>query len=380
MHAIRNPRANFSFPCSVIHRAQSFRNGFVTACIKYDSVRANFAGKARDSGESSPKVNYRQLGQGPLTVSEISFGTWLTLAGGVERTQAIACVHAALDRGITLFDTANQYGAGEAERCLGEALRTGSKSRDQYLIATKLFNPVGDERDRGCSAAQVVKQLDRSLQRLGTDYIDLYQCHRYDKETPLEETLEALNRAVQSGKVRAIGLSEWPVDKIVAAAEISSAQGWTPMTGSQPQYSLLWRKPEAAVFAACKAHGLGNIVYSPLAQGVLTGKYKPGQPPPEGSRAANPEMNITMETNGRHFRSDFLLAAVAQLNPIAADLGLTMTQLALAWVLRREEVSSAIIGASRPEQIAASVAASGVKLSAEALSRIDTVLSEVVLR
>ena len=325
-------------------------------------------------------MQFRRLGKGPLTVSEISFGTWLTLAGGVERTQAIACVHAALEQGITLFDTANQYGAGEAERCLGEALRTSSKSRDQYLIATKLFNPVGDEPDRGCSAAQVVKQLDRSLQRLGSDYIDLYQCHRYDKETPLEETLEALDRAVQSGKVRAIGLSEWPVDKIVAAAQISAAHNWTPMTGSQPQYSLLWRKPEAAVFAACKAHGLGNIVYSPLAQGVLTGKYKPGQPPPEGSRAANPEMNITMETNGRHFRSDFLLAAVAQLNPIAADLGLTMTQLALAWVLRREEVSSAIIGASRPEQIAASVAASGVKLPAEALSRIDAVLSEVVLR
>jgi len=323
---------------------------------------------------------YRRLGQGPLTVSEISFGTWLTLAGGVERAQAIGCVHAALDEGITLFDTANQYGAGEAERCLGEALRTSGRSRDQYLIATKLFNPVGDEPDRGCSAAQVAKQLDRSLQRLGTEYIDLYQCHRFDKETPLDETLDALDRAVQSGKVRAIGLSEWPVDKIIAAAESAAAHGWTPMTSSQPQYSLLWRKPEAAVFAACKEHGLGNIVYSPLAQGVLTGKYKPAQPPPEGSRAANPAMNITMETNGRHFRSDFLLAAVAQLNPIVADLGLTMTQMALAWVLRRDEVSSAIVGASRPEQIAASAAASGVELPEEALARIDAILDGVVLR
>jgi aryl-alcohol dehydrogenase-like predicted oxidoreductase len=298
----------------------------------------------------------------------------------VERGQAIACVHAALDQGINLFDSANQYGAGEAERVLGEALRTAPQSRDQYMVATKVFNPVGDEPDKGLSAAQIAKQLDRSLSRLGTDYIDLYQCHRYDRETPLDETLEALDRAVKSGKVRSIGLSEWPADKIVAAAQSTAAHGWTPMTSSQPQYSLLWRKPEAAVFAACKDYGLGNIVYSPLAQGVLTGKYKPGQPPPEGSRAANPEMNITMETNGRHFRSDFLLAAVARLNPIASDLGLTMTQLALAWVLRRPEVSSAIVGASRPEQIAASVAASGIILPEEALVRMDDVLSAVVLR
>jgi aryl-alcohol dehydrogenase-like predicted oxidoreductase len=325
-------------------------------------------------------MQFRRLGQGPLTVSEISFGTWLTVAGGVERRQAIACVHAALDQGINLFDTANQYGAGEAERVLGEALRTAPQSRDKYLIATKVFNPVGDEPDKGLSAAQIAKQLDRSLSRLGTDYIDLYQCHRYDKETPLDETLEALDRAVKSGKVRSIGLSEWPADKIIAAAQSTTAHSWTPMTSSQPQYSLLWRKPESAVFAACKNYGLGNIVYSPLAQGVLTGKYKPGQPPPEGSRAANPEMNITMETNGRHFRSDFLLAAVAQLNPIAAELGLTMTQLALAWVLRRPEVSSAIVGASRPEQIAGSVAASGIKLPYEALVRIDSVLTAVVLR
>jgi aryl-alcohol dehydrogenase-like predicted oxidoreductase len=325
-------------------------------------------------------MNFRQLGKGPLTVSEISFGTWLTVAGGVGRAQAISCVHAALAHGINLFDTANQYGAGEAERVLGEALRIASQSRDKYLIATKLFNQVGDEPDKGLSAAQVAKQLDRSLERLGTDYIDLYQCHRYDKETPLEETMEALDRAVHSGKVRAIGLSEWPVDKIVAAAEISTRRNLTPMTSSQPQYSMLWRKPEAAVFAATRQHGLGNLAYSPLAQGVLTGKYKPGEPPPEGSRAANPEMNITMETNGRHFRSDFLLTAVAQLNPIAADLGLTMTQLALAWVLRREEVSSAIVGASRPEQIAASVAASGVTIPAQVLAQIDAVLNPVVLR
>ena len=229
-------------------------------------------------------MQYRKLGNGPLTVSEISYGTWLTVGGKVEREQAIRCVHTALDLGINLFDTANMYGAGESERVLGEALRNSGRTRDQYLIATKVFNPVGDEPDKGLSATQIAKQLDRSLERLGVDYIDLYQCHRYDKETPLEETLEALDLAVKSGKVRSIGLSEWPVDKIIAAAQLTAAHQFTPMTSSQPQYSMLWRKPEAAVFAACHEHGLGNIVYSPLAQGVLTGKYQrrasssPGQP------------------------------------------------------------------------------------------------------
>src|SRR5580698_7657871 len=184
-------------------------------------------------------MRYRGLGNGPLVVSEISFGTWLTVAGGVERERAIACIHAALELGITLFDTANQYGAGGAERVLGDGLRASGVSRDKYLIATKVFNPVGDEPDKGLSAAQIAKQLDRSLARLDTDYIDLYQCHRYDKETPLDETLEALDRAVQSGKVRAIGLSEWPADKIAAAAGLTAAHGWTPMTSSQPQYSML---------------------------------------------------------------------------------------------------------------------------------------------
>jgi aryl-alcohol dehydrogenase-like predicted oxidoreductase len=324
-------------------------------------------------------MQYRKLGCGPLTVSEISFGTWLTVGAHVERATAVACIHAALDQGITLFDTANMYAAGEAERVLGEALRSSGRSRDQYLIATKVFNPVPPEPDKGLSAGQIAKQLDRSLERLGVEYIDLYQCHRYDKETPLDETLEALDRAVRSGKVRSIGLSEWPVEKIVAAAELTAAHGWTPMTSSQPQYSMLVRKPEAQVFAACREHGLGNIVFSPLAQGVLTGKYKPGQPPPQESRAANPDMNFTMETLGRRFRSDFLLAAVEQLKPIAADLGLTMTQMALAWVLRRPEVSSAIVGASRPEQVAANAAGSGITLSAEALARIDAILNPVVL-
>ncbi len=320
----------------------------------------------------------RQLGNGPLTVSELSFGTWLTVAGGVAREQAIRCIHAALDHGITLFDTANQYGAGEAERVLGEALR--SYPRDRYLIATKLYFPVGDERDHGLSAAQVEKQLDRSLQRLGVGFVDLYQCHRYDKETPLEETMIALDRAVRSGKARAIGFSEWTAEQIDAAAAMAGNEGLIPFSASQPQYSLLWRKPEAAVFAACARHGIGNLAFSPLAHGVLTGKYAPGEPPPQGTRAASAEMNQFMETAGRHYRSDNLLEAVAQLKPIAADLGLTMAQMSLAWVLRRSEVASAIIGATRPEQVAENVRAVGVTLPAEILRSIDQALNGVVVR
>jgi aryl-alcohol dehydrogenase-like predicted oxidoreductase len=247
------------------------------------------------------------------------------------------------------------------------------------LIATKLFFPVGDEPDHGLSAAQIEKQLNRSLERLGVDVIDLYQCHRYDKETPLEETLGALDRAVAAGKVRAIGFSEWTAVQIDAAAAITGRSGLTAFCSSQPQYSILWRKPEAQVFAACARHGIGNLAFSPLAHGVLTGKYKPGQPPPPGSRAASDAMNVFMETAGRHYRTDSLLDAVAQLKPIAADLGLTMAQMALAWVLRRPEVASAIIGASRPEQIADNVKAVGVKLPPEALDRIDKAVGGVVV-
>lgn len=323
-------------------------------------------------------MQYRSLGNGPLQVSELSFGTWLTVAGGIARDQAIRCIHAALDHGINLFDTANQYGGGEAERVLGEALR--GYSRDRFLIATKLYFPVGDEPDHGLSAAQIEKQLDRSLQRLNVDVIDLYQCHRYDKETPLEETLTALDRAVQSGKVRAIGFSEWTAEQIETAHGICSANGLTQFCSSQPQYSMLWRRPEAAVFPACARLGIGNLAFSPLAHGVLTGKYAPGQPPPPGTRAASEQMNIFMETAGRHYRSDYLLESVSQLKPIAADLGLTMVQLALAWVLRRPEVSSAIIGASRPEQVADNVRAVGVKLSDEALARIDQAAGDVAVK
>jgi len=322
-------------------------------------------------------VQYRRLGNGPLEVSELSFGTWLTVAGGIGREQAIRCIHAAVDHGITLFDTANQYGAGEAERVLGEALN--AYPRDRFMVATKLYFPVGDEPGHGLSAAQIEKQLDRSLERLGVETIDLYQCHRFDKETPLAETMAALDRAVKTGKVRAIGFSEWTGEQIDAAATVTGERGLTAFSASQPQYSMLWRKPEAKVFPACARHGIGNLAFSPLAHGVLTGKYAPGQPPPPGSRAASEEMNVFMETAGRHFRSDFLLKAVAQLKPIAADLGLTMAQMGLAWVLRRPEVASAIIGASRPEQVADNVRAVGVKLPVEALERIDRAVGEVVV-
>jgi aryl-alcohol dehydrogenase-like predicted oxidoreductase len=322
-------------------------------------------------------MQYRRLGNGPLEVSELSFGTWLTVAGGIGHEKAIRCIHAAVDHGITLFDTANEYGAGAAERVLGEALK--AYPRDRFMVATKLYFPVGDEPDRGLSAAQIEKQLDRSLERLGVDTIDLYQCHRYDKETPLEETMQALDRVVKAGKVRAIGFSEWTGEQIYAAAAITGAHGLTAFSSSQPQYSMLWRKPEKKVFPACARHGIGNLAFSPLAHGVLTGKYAPGQPPPADSRAASDEMNRFMETAGRHFRSDYILEAVAQLKPIAADLGLTMAQMGLAWVLRRPEMASAIIGASRPEQIADNVRAVGVKLPAEALALMDKAVGGVAV-
>jgi len=322
-------------------------------------------------------MQYRRLGSGPLTVSELSFGTWLTAAGGVEREQAIRCIHAAVDHGITLFDTANEYGHGEAERVLGEALK--SVPRDKVLVATKLFFPMDDENDRGLSAAQVEKQLDRSLARLQMEYVDLYFCHRWDQETLLEETMTALDHAVRSGKVRSIGFSEWSGEQVDQAAEVAAARGLTAFTASQPQYSMLWRKPETKVFPASARHGAGNIVFSPLAHGVLSGKYRPGQPPPPGSRAASEEMSRYMETAGRHFRSDYLLRAVEELRPIAADLGLNMAQMALAWVLRRPEVASAILGASRPEQVADNVRASGVLLPDEALLRMDQALAGVAV-
>lgn len=319
----------------------------------------------------------RRLGNSELLVSEISLGSWLTLAGGIARETARSCVRAALDCGIQFFDTANQYGAGAAEQLLGEAL--AEIPRGTYLLATKLYFPVGDEPGQGLSAAQVSLQLDRSLQRLRTDYVDLYQCHRYDAGTPLEETMAALTRAVEAGKVRFIGFSEWSAAQIDRAAALSGTDGLASFVSSQPNYSLLWRKPEAEVFAACARHGIGNLAYSPLAQGVLTGKYRPGAPPPADSRAANDSMNQFLEVGQRRFRSGDLLAAVEQVVPIAAELGLSLSQFALAWVLRRPEIASAITGASRPEQVRQNAAASGVVLPPEAIARAEAILGLVTV-
>ncbi len=258
-------------------------------------------------------MEYRQLGSSDLRVSEISLGSWLTYGVGVERERAAACVDKAFDLGINFIDTANIYGRGAAEEFLGEALQ--GRPRDSYILATKLFFPM-TERDRGLSRAQVEKQLDASLKRLRTDHVDLYQCHRYDHETPLEETMAALSDAVRSGKARHIGFSEWPADKIRAAIEMPGVEKFV---SSQPQYSLLWRQPEQEVIPLCAANGISQIVWSPLAQGVLTGKYRPDSPPPQGSRATSDDMGGWMDSLLRRET----LEAVQKLKPLAAEAGLS---------------------------------------------------------
>ncbi|BAY15283.1 aldo/keto reductase [Anabaenopsis circularis NIES-21] len=315
------------------------------------------------------QMKYRQLGNSELRVSEISLGSWLTYGGGVEQQNAEACIHKAFDVGINFIDTANVYANGGAESFLGEVLQ--GIERSSYILATKVFFPMSAT-DRGLSAAQIRKQIDASLQRLRTDYVDLYQCHRYDTNTPLEETMTALTEVVRQGKARYIGFSEWSPEQIQAALNLTDVERFV---SSQPQYSMLWRKPEAQVFPLCAANGIGQIVWSPLAQGVLTGKYQPGQAPPQDSRAANDKMNSFLR---EEIFNDRTLTAVQQLKSIAQDLGLSMPQLALAWILRDERVSSAIIGASRPEQVVDNAAASGVKLDADILAAIEQILTPVV--
>jgi aryl-alcohol dehydrogenase-like predicted oxidoreductase len=312
-------------------------------------------------------VLYRRLGSSDLEISEISLGSWLTYGGGVERAQAEACIAKAFEVGINFIDTANVYARGAAESFLGEVLV--GRPRESYILGTKLFWPMNG--DRGLSREQVFKQLDLSLLRLKTDYVDLYQCHRYDEETPLEETMEALTEVVRQGKARYLGFSEWAPDRIQAALDLPDVEKFV---SSQPQYSILWREPEREVFPLCAANGISQIVWSPLAQGALTGKYKPGEAPPAGSRAASQDMGWAMD----RFRDDDVLEAVQRLEPIAAGLGITMAQLALAWVLRREEVASAIVGASRPEQLEENAAASGIKLDDSVLQAIDEAVSSVV--
>ena len=309
-------------------------------------------------------MRYRRLGRSDLLVSEVSLGSWLTFGGGVSREQAEACVQRAFDVGVNFIDTANVYSGGAAEEFLGEVL--AGRPRQSYVLATKVYFPMPDG-GRGLSADQIRKQLDASLQRLRVDFVDLYQCHRYDTETPLEETMAALTEAVRQGKARWLGFSEWTPEQIRAALALPGAR----FVSSQPQYSMLARQWEAEVFPLCAREGIGQIVWSPLAQGILTGKYRSGEPPPADSRAASERMGTFIQRR----LTDENLARVERLRPIAAERGLTLAQLALAWVLRRPEVTSAIVGATRPEQVEENARASGVKLDPATLDRIERVLA-----
>jgi aryl-alcohol dehydrogenase-like predicted oxidoreductase len=310
-------------------------------------------------------VKYRRLGSSNLTVSEIAFGSWLTFSDDRQKENAIACVHRALDRGITLIDTANVYGRGAAERLLGEAL--AGINRDSYVLATKLYFPMSST-DRGLSRGQIFKQLDASLARLRVDHIDLYQCHRYDADTPLEETMLALSEAVRSGKVRYIGFSEWPVDRVQAALAIPGVEKFV---SSQPQYSMLHRDPEEALIPLCTRSGISQIVWSPLAQGVLTGKYTPGGKLPPDSRAANETMSGFLDAA---WLKAPVLKAVQSLRPLAAEAGLTLAQFALAWVLRQANVTSAITGATRPTQVDENAAASGPAVAPELFASAERIM------
>jgi aryl-alcohol dehydrogenase-like predicted oxidoreductase len=310
----------------------------------------------------------RKLGSSDLMVSEISLGSWLTYGGGVERERSEACVAKAFEVGIDFIDTANVYSGGLAEEFLGEVL--ADRPRDSYVLATKLYFPMSDT-DRGLSRKQVLKQIDASLARLRTDYVDLYQCHRYDWDTPLEETMDALTEVVRQGKARYLGFSEWPVEKI---REAQAMPGVEHFVSSQPQYSMIWRGPERDVIPASRELGISQIVWSPLGQGILTGKYLPGEPLPSDSRAAHERMSYFMDRAG----DQVLLERVQRLQPLANELGLSMAQLALAWVLREDNVASAIIGATRPEQVEDNSAASGVELNSAALEQIDEILGDSV--
>jgi aryl-alcohol dehydrogenase-like predicted oxidoreductase len=314
-------------------------------------------------------VKFRRLGDSDIEVSEISLGSWLTYGAGVEREHTEACTRAAMDAGINFFDTSNAYGRGAAESVWGEILK--DYPRDSYVLATKVFFPMS-ETDRGLSREQIHKQLDFSLERLQTEFVDLYQCHRPDPETPIEETMEALTEVVEAGKVREIGFSEWTTEQIEASIEVPNTKKFV---SSQPQYNMIWRAPEAELIPVCRERGISQVVWSPLAQGVLTGKYTPGHPPPEDSRAASEAMNWAMD----RYRSDELLEAVERLVPIAEQAGLTMAKMALAWVLREDNVASAITGASRPEQVYANVEASGAELSQDTLEAIDEALDGFVV-
>ncbi|WP_433468424.1 aldo/keto reductase family protein [Spirillospora sp. CA-128828] len=321
-------------------------------------------------------MEFRNLGRSGLKISEIAYGNWLTHGSQVEEDAARACVRTALDEGITTFDTADVYAGTRAEEVLGRALE--GQRREGLEIFTKVYWPTGPGvNDRGLSRKHIFQSIHGSLRRLGTDYVDLYQAHRFDYETPLEETMRAFDDLVRQGKVLYVGVSEWRAEEIERALKIADEMGFDRIVSSQPQYSMLWRVIEEEVVPLCEREGVGQIVWSPIAQGVLTGKYKPGQPLPEGSRATDDKGGADMI---KRYLNDDLLTRVQSLKPIADDLGLSMAQLAIAWTLQNPNVSAAIVGASRPEQVTDNVKAAGVKLDADVLKRIDDILGEVVIR
>ena len=321
-------------------------------------------------------VAYRHLGSSGLKVTEITYGNWLTHGSQVEADTAVQCVRTALDLGITSFDTADVYANTRAEEVLGRAL--AGQRREGLEIFTKVYWPIGPKgpNDVGLSRKHIMEGIDGSLRRLGTDYVDLYQAHRYDYETPLEETMQAFADVVRSGKALYIGVSEWTADQIRAGQELATRMGFR-LVSNQPQYSALWRVIEDRVVPASSELGMGQIVWSPMAEGVLSGKYLPGRRPPAGSRATDEKGGKDMIAR---WMTDEVLTAVQKLGPIAADAGLTMPQLAIAWVLQHDYVSAALVGASRPEQLTENVKASGVRLGDDVMEAIDTALGDVVER
>ncbi|HEX8234616.1 MAG TPA: aldo/keto reductase family protein [Abditibacteriaceae bacterium] len=315
-------------------------------------------------------MEYRRLGKSGVKVSEVSLGSWLTYGGATENETATQCIHRAYELGINFFDTANVYARGESEKVVGAALK--NFARDSYVLATKVYFPMGDgPNDRGLSRKHIMEQCHLSLKRLGTDYIDLYQCHRYDENVPLEETLRALDDLVSQGKVLYVGVSEWNAAQIGDALQLADKLNLDRIVSNQPYYNMLGRGLEKEVLPLCDREGIGQVVFSPLAQGVLTGKYKPGQKPPEGTRAGDPKQNQFL--NGGNLDEE-QLQKVEKLKPIAGREGLSMAQMALAWCLRQPMVSSVIIGASRPQQVDDNASASGKKLSDETLREIDQAL------
>ncbi len=320
-------------------------------------------------------MEYRHLGKSGLMISEIVYGNWITHGSQVEEDAAKSCVAAALDEGVTSFDTADAYAGTRAEEVLGRAL--SGVRRESVEIFTKVYWPTGTGRnDRGLSRKHIIEGLHGSLRRLGTDYVDLYQAHRFDHETPLEETLRAFEDLVRQGKALYIGVSEWRAEEIAAALKIAGEMGFGRIVSNQPQYNMLWRVIEAEVVPLCEKESIGQIVFSPIAQGALTGKYLPGAEPPARSRATDPEGSGFIS---RWMRDD-VLSRVQQLKPLAGEAGLSLAQLAVAWTLQNRNVSAAIIGATRPEQVHENVKAAGVTLDAGLMRRIDDVLGDVVQR